>query len=32
MTDLYPDLDADILANDAVAGIAAFLGRLRVKP
>lgn len=30
MTDLHPDLDADILANDAVAGIDAFLKGLRV--
>ncbi len=25
MTELHPDLDADVLANDAVAGMAAFL-------
>lgn len=31
MTGLHPDLDADVLANDAVAGIGAFLGRLRVR-
>jgi len=28
MTGLHPDLDADVLANDAVTGIAAFLGGL----
>jgi hypothetical protein len=31
MTGLHPDLDADVLANDAVAGIGAFLGGLRVR-
>jgi hypothetical protein len=31
MSGLHPDLDADILANDAVAGIAAFVGGLEVR-
>jgi hypothetical protein len=28
MTGLHPDLEADVLANDAVAAMAAFLGGL----
>ncbi len=28
---LHPDLDADILANDAVAGITAFVGGLEIR-
>jgi hypothetical protein len=31
MHGLHPDLDADILANDAVAGITAFVGRLEIR-
>lgn len=30
MFGLYPELDADILANDAVAAVAAFIGELRI--
>jgi hypothetical protein len=30
MTTLHPDLDADVLANDAVAGIAAFVSGLQL--
>jgi hypothetical protein len=32
MFGLHPDLDEDVLANDAVVGIAAFLGRLQIRP
>jgi hypothetical protein len=31
MQRVHPDLDADILANDAVAGIGAFVGRLELR-
>jgi hypothetical protein len=32
MVSLYPDLDPDVLANDAVAGIAAFVAGLDISP
>jgi predicted nucleotidyltransferase len=31
MQEIHPDLDADVLANDAVAAIAAFVGGLKIR-
>ncbi len=31
MQGLHPDLDADVLANDSVAGVTSFVGGLEIR-